>query len=84
VDSPDRTILLSLAGAGLDPDDFDVAVYTMRQPTGFGHAATVVTVTCRRLRISRTYGEDDYPENLAADIRDGVFTPSRPGRGLAA
>lgn len=64
--------------AGLDPAGFDFAVHPIRQSADLGHhVELMVTVTCRAVRISRTYlsraQDAAWLADLANDLRAGVY-----------
>lgn len=75
----ERTLFDALiARAGRDPAGFDFAVQPIRQSAELGlHADLMVTVTCRAVRISRSYfsGAQDaaWLADLANDLQAGVY-----------
>lgn len=64
--------------SGLDPAGFDFTVHPIRQSAELGsHMELMVTVTCRAVRISRTYLSRAqgaaWLAELADDLRAGVY-----------
>ena len=62
----------------LDPDTFRVASRTLDLPSDLGAAETLITVSCRASKVSRTYCSGENPFDwllvFSQDLRAGVFT----------
>lgn len=75
----ERTLFDALiARAGRDPAGFDFAVHPIRESADLGrHVELMVTVTCRAVRISRTYlsraQDAAWLADLANDLQAGVY-----------
>jgi hypothetical protein len=67
-----------LERGGFDPAGFDFAVHPIRESADLGcHMELMVTVTCRTVRISRTYlcraQGAAWLAELSNDLRAGVY-----------
>ena len=69
-----------LVFAGLDLAEFQLEVTALQQPSPWTGVSALVTVACRRARVSRTYavrGNDTrWLLELWADVQSGDYAPA--------